>query len=203
MEGYAPFIRTFPSHLSSDLCETLIATYEADKDGQVPGKTFLGLDEGIKKTTDVLLSSRAAWKELDTLIFRLLGEALKAYADAIPQEHDLKAYLLNGPLTDSGYIVQKYKQQDGFYAWHNDFDVRPDGRWRVLTFLWYLNDVELGGETEFIDGTKIKPEAGKLLLFPSTWSLKHRGAMPISCDKYILTGWMYCKCSMTVHERTL
>ena len=64
---------------------------------------------------------------------------------------------------------------------------------RIITFLWYLNTVEEGGETEFFNGRiSIKPEKGKLLLFPSTWTYIHRGNMPISNDKYILTGWIYC-----------
>jgi hypothetical protein len=37
----------------------------------------------------------------------------------------------------------------------------------------------------------VKPEAGKLLFFPATWTYPHRGMMPISNDKYIITGWIY------------
>ena len=36
----------------------------------------------------------------------------------------------------------------------------------------------------------IKPEAGKLLLFPASWTFPHCGQMPISHDKYIITGWL-------------
>jgi hypothetical protein len=63
---------------------------------------------------------------------------------------------------------------------------------RLLTFIWYLNTVENGGETEFFNGRiKIKPEKGKLLLFPSTWTYNHKGNIPISSDKYIVTGWVW------------
>ena len=48
-----------------------------------------------------------------------------------------------------------------------------------------------GGETEIWDSHKIKPECGKLLLFPSCWTFPHRGNVPISGNKYILTGWVY------------
>jgi hypothetical protein len=51
--------------------------------------------------------------------------------------------------------------------------------------------VENGGETEIWDDFKIKPETGKLLLFPSSWTFPHRGVMPISDNKYIITGWLY------------
>ena len=32
---------------------------------------------------------------------------------------------------------------------------------------------------------------GKLLIFPATWTYMHRGNVPISEDKYIVTGWLY------------
>jgi hypothetical protein len=63
---------------------------------------------------------------------------------------------------------------------------------RIITYLWYLNDVEEGGETDFPDiNIKVKPETGKLVLFPATWDFPHCGKMPISSNKYIVTGWLY------------
>jgi len=63
---------------------------------------------------------------------------------------------------------------------------------RIITFIWYLNNVEEGGETLFED-FKIKPMEGSLLFFPATWTYPHSGAMPTSNDKYIITGWIYNK----------
>ena len=56
---------------------------------------------------------------------------------------------------------------------------------------WYLNDVEDGGETEFCGDFTIRPEVGKLIFFPASWCYPHRGKMPISGDKYIITGWLH------------
>jgi hypothetical protein len=50
---------------------------------------------------------------------------------------------------------------------------------------------EEGGETELCIDLKIKPEKGKLLIFPASWLYPHSGKMPISNDKYIVTGWIY------------
>lgn len=62
---------------------------------------------------------------------------------------------------------------------------------RAITYLWYLNDVEKGGETALLSNMKIQPSAGRLLLFPATWTYPHCGMMPESGDKYIVTGWVY------------
>ena len=89
-------------------------------------------------------------------------------------------------------MIQKYEQNKGKYIYHNDSSIKLDkNKFRVITFLWYLNDVEEGGETEFFGYYKIKPECGNILLFPSGWIYPHCGKMPISSDKYIITGWLY------------
>lgn len=62
---------------------------------------------------------------------------------------------------------------------------------RYLVFLWYLNDVEEGGETEFADlGLKIAPKTGRLIVFPPYWMFQHAGLPPRSNDKYILSTYL-------------
>ena len=101
-------------------------------------------------------------------------------------------------MSDTGYQIQKTSPNSG-YTWHDDFDPSYDNTSsagiRVLSFIWYLNDVSEGGYTEFIDGTKIQPERGKFLIFPSTWNFIHRGFPPKKESKYIITGWLHSDCS--------
>ena len=66
---------------------------------------------------------------------------------------------------------------------------------RHITFIWYLNDVNDGGETAFDGIYKIRPKSGKLVLFPASWTYPHCGKMPLSSDKYIITGWIYAPVS--------
>jgi hypothetical protein len=62
---------------------------------------------------------------------------------------------------------------------------------RYLVFLWYLNDVAAGGETEFCDlGLKVQARAGRLLVFPPYWLFQHAGLPPRSNDKYILSTYL-------------
>jgi hypothetical protein len=89
-------------------------------------------------------------------------------------------------------MIQKYDKSSGKYVYHDDFVTEPiHNRYRVITYIWYLNTVEEGGHTEFFGSHLIKPEEGKLLLFPSSWTFPHCGKVPISHDKYIITGWFY------------
>ena len=62
---------------------------------------------------------------------------------------------------------------------------------RLVTFIWYLNDIIEDGYTEFEFGLKVQPRVGKILLFPATWQYLHRGYPPKSETKYLCTGWLY------------
>ena len=60
----------------------------------------------------------------------------------------------------------------------------------MVAWMVYLNDVEEGGETEFLyQSLRIKPKANMAVLWPGSFTHIHRGNPPLSGDKYILTGW--------------
>lgn len=92
----------------------------------------------------------------------------------------------------NAFHMLKYEQNTGRFEYHDDFRIESD-KFRILTFLWYLNDVDNGGETEFFGEIKIKPKRGRLLVFPCAWPYIHKGNVPLSSDKYIITGWVYVK----------
>lgn len=91
--------------------------------------------------------------------------------------------------------AQKYQVGEGGYPyWHSE--VYPqighnEALHRVLLFMFYLNDVEQGGETEFYyQKRKLKPKKGDMVIAPAYFTHTHRGCIPKSNDKYILTSWM-------------
>ncbi len=60
--------------------------------------------------------------------------------------------------------------------------------------MFYLNDIEEGGETEFYyQEKKISPKTGRCVIAPSGFTHTHRGNIPKSNDKYILTSWLKFK----------
>ena len=92
---------------------------------------------------------------------------------------------------DSYYFkIQKTQPGQGYHMWHCESASRK-GCSRILVWTLYLNDVEEGGETEFIfQHVRIKPKAGTLAIWPSGFTHTHRGNPPISGNKYIVTGWI-------------
>jgi Rps23 Pro-64 3,4-dihydroxylase Tpa1-like proline 4-hydroxylase len=87
--------------------------------------------------------------------------------------------------------MQRYIDDQGYYAWHHENEGGTTAK-RELFFIYYLNDVDNGGETEFkFNPKKVKPEAGKLVIAPALWTHKHRGNPPQNGQyKYIITGWI-------------
>jgi Rps23 Pro-64 3,4-dihydroxylase Tpa1-like proline 4-hydroxylase len=182
------YIYTIKNSLSKSLCDEIIDRFEKE-DKKRAGITFAGENKDIKDTLDFHLSHNPdAWKDVDKVLTNELNKALNLYFETINK--DIKILVCDN-LTDLGFQIQKYNKGVGKYIFHNDHQIYlKDGMDRALTYIWYLNDVEEGGETSFFNKGKIRPEQGKLVLFPSCWTYPHAGIMPISSDKYIITGWV-------------
>jgi hypothetical protein len=94
-------------------------------------------------------------------------------------------------LVSKDYNVRIYPKGKGLFNDHIDTGTSQTFD-RLLAFILYLNDVDEGGETEFLNtGRKIKPVEGKVLIFPCNYLFPHRGNIPVSGDKYIATSFLY------------
>ena len=86
--------------------------------------------------------------------------------------------------------LQKTCPGQGYHSWHFESATSLSAN-RLLAFSLYLNDVDEGGETEFLYMKKrIQPKAGRLIIWPAGFTHTHRGNPPLSNEKYILTGWI-------------
>lgn len=181
------FIYIEKNSLSEDFCKRLIELFNKDED-RYQGITRNGVNLKTKNTTDLKINRyKSEWAEIDNILYKELNKHLKIYFDKLDF-----FYRTFAKIEDEGFQIQYYKKDEGQYIYHNDAAVKYDlKRYRFLTFMWYLNDVEEGGETEFFGNYKIKPETGKFVLFPATWTYPHAALVPRSGDKYIITGWFY------------
>ena len=86
--------------------------------------------------------------------------------------------------------IQKTCPTQGYHIWHCEHEAN-EYQTRLLSWILYLNDVEEGGETEFLyQSLRFKPKIGTLILFPAYFTHTHRGNPPLSGAKYIATGWI-------------
>lgn len=91
--------------------------------------------------------------------------------------------------------MQRYRKGKGNYNyWHCEAYPQKGSTeplHRALLFMYYLNDVDEGGETDFYyQDRSLKPKAGQMVIAPAYFTHTHRGRTPVSNDKYILTSWI-------------
>jgi Rps23 Pro-64 3,4-dihydroxylase Tpa1-like proline 4-hydroxylase len=178
------FIFEKKNALAAEFCEDAIKRFESNPQDQYQGRIGQMADKNssIKISTDLVVSGKQHWRDVDRALFKSLGVAIREFRAQYPY--------FNGPFKVMGYGLQR-TDPGQYYHWHIDGGSH-DFSHRKLVAIWYLNDVEgPGGETEFsFQNVQIKPEAGKLLLFPPFWTHEHRGVTLESGVKYIATTWV-------------
>ena len=167
--------------LDKDFCKHCIEKFNKD-DNRYQGEVGSGVNLEMKRSIDLTISDNDNWKEEDNVFYNSFKKTLDSYKKEL--KHPFPDKCLLGRIEDSGYQIQETKPGD-FYTWHQD-----GMNSRILTIIWYLNDINEDGYTEFSSGLKIQPEMGKILMFPALWPWVHRGYPPKYETKYICTGWI-------------
>jgi hypothetical protein len=180
------YIFIIKNSLSKPLCYEIIERFEKQENKR-DGNIATGVNKETKDTTDFhLMEDSENWKDIDKVLSNELSKALEQYFLHLNKTIKIFQYK---DMNDKGFQIQKYEKGIGKYIYHNDF-LHNRKEVRIITYLWYLNTIEEGGETDFWDRGKSKAEEGKLILFPACWTYPHAGIMPISDNKYIITGWI-------------
>ena len=188
--GFKDFIFLQPKQLTPQFCEQVIELYENHPTAQKyrqPGLT-LGARAGDAKnhkwSEDINISNIPDFAVEDKILSIALEKLTKNYLDHVRSFNEGFEPQYSLDYQDSGFQIQK-TTPGGYYDWHHD---QIDDR--RYTYIFYLNDVNHEGETQFANGLKIKPEKGKGLMFPASWEYVHRGIAPKDEIKYIATGWI-------------
>lgn len=178
------YVQVFDESLPIAFCEQMVASFR-----QMTGRHVVrskGWRQGLEDSS---------WTELD--ITPLADDAFKGFFYGKIDEY-LDRYNrrlgLTIPVPTSALLsplrIKRYVAGSG-EAFQPHFDSIGEVANRYLVFLWYLNDVDDGGETEFCDlGLKVQARTGRLLMFPPYWMYQHAGRPPLSGDKYILSTYL-------------
>jgi Rps23 Pro-64 3,4-dihydroxylase Tpa1-like proline 4-hydroxylase len=195
MENYNIFdiVHINKNSISRELCSDMINLFSQEKN-RYPGSTLGGVNLNVKDTTDFKITDAGPnWDKINKVLSKELTNNVTEYVKKCDNIVGPGYSTFGGcDLTSYEMQIQKYEKNVGKYIYHEDglcdFNNR---KIRKITFLWYLNDVTEGGETEFLSKYRITPEVGKLILFPANWTFPHKGKVPLSNDKYIITGWLW------------
>ena len=183
MDKLTDYIRVYENALDLSKCEQYLNLFEEKKEN---------VSLNGKDRHEPLPNS--SWLELN-LNESLQGDEFKGlisklhyYKGVYEQDCGIKVPLRMpdglAPLTMKRYQANS----DDSFEVH--YDSVGNTCTRYLVFLFYLNDVEDGGETVFVDlDVKVAPKAGSLLIFPPYWNYRHAAMPAISNDKYILSTY--------------
>lgn len=189
------FIHTIPNHISKELCDRYIETFEKSKLTK-KGYAYNAddtINESIKKSTDITFNptfldntegaTEEGWGHLMSILHPKLQSGIRSYVNKFPMLDTLSEFGL------SSYNMQRYLPEEGFYSWHCENIGSGSSLNRCFVWMIYLNDVEDGG-TEFLYQNHTEnAEAGKLVIWPAYYTHMHRGQISNTKTKYILTGW--------------
>lgn len=186
------FIGVFDGYFSDEMIDSFLQIY---KDHEYRNDIYKRADYHTDDPTLVKDQSVPDFQfnETQTWINRVPGflENFNMAVKKYEKEYGLQTIVGYKTLRYNPIKLQKTKPGEGYHVWHIEGGGSFNHIKRVLAFTVYLNDVSEGGETEFLyQHKRIKPEKGKLIIWPANFPFVHRGNPPLNQEKYILTSWL-------------
>ena len=176
------YIQVYDNVLKPELCQTLIDKFETNKDQQV--STDL---ENHRHFTEININQHDDWKAMVQGIYL----HLRPYVNKYKEDCDIKEKQWPDKFGFEQIRFKRYLPNDkDEFKEHVDVGDYDSAR-RFLVFFLYLKDND-GGSTSFSEyDTVVSPKAGRLLMFPPTWTYLHTGHKPLKTPKYIIGSYLH------------
>lgn len=181
--------------LSSEVCDTIIQLFDIENQNKINGCKKNTFEQKINSN----LLENNVWFDIKNVLLNEIKIHLELYYNNL-DNNIFHFDITHKNKTINDFIIKKYIKHDKDEknnisqrcknSNNNVIDL-VNKKMSVLNFIWYLNSIDNGGETEYIGSYKIKPEMGKIVLFPSDWFFYYYNNPPISSDKYIITGLIF------------
>lgn len=183
------FIFVGERFFSPRVCTDAINFYETNLEKTEPGSLGEGdVDKKRKHCTEMYLDIRDIFKS-DPDFARSFSNATSTYIQRYPYLNKIWPWQV-----DNCCKLQKYNPGECYWVTHMENEGVPDFNRRILTWMIYLNDVEVGGGTEWPQHNFLtKCRAGDIVIWPAYFTHRHHGLVAPLETKYILTGWFSFK----------
>ena len=185
-------IRVYDDVIDKDSCDTLIGKFEIYENQHED----VYQEEGDKKIAfkQLQMVKFEEWESVQQGMLELFQDYIVRY------KMDCNIKVKQWP-AEYGYEAIRMKRylnndSDRFDPHVDVLDYETSRRF--LAFFIYVNDVEVGGETKFLNMYKpgtyipftVTPKRGRLLMFPPMWPWYHAGLKAESGNKYLIHS--YC-----------
>jgi hypothetical protein len=185
------FIGVYDNVVAPELCELLIKDFELNYEMQLAfNRKRAQVKPGMLIDDDAIdyNSPEENWIFSD-------GSNVMHLVHAVGQcyEHykcEMGGFIGMQPAHFNAVKVQRTTPGQGYHVWHCEQAARETAH-KFMFYIAYLNDVEEGGETEFLyQSIRVAPRKGRVLLAPACYTHMHRGNQPLQGSKYVATGWL-------------
>lgn len=175
------YIKQHEAIVPPEFCEALIRKFNddpnvrADPQPEYSTRRYLNISESKHWIREMTQATQYA----DPLIAEYF-QLPEPYAAAAVQEW-----------LNDGFVLAKYAPGDAC-AFHDDAQspIPPANGLRYLTVIFFLNDVDEGGELHFpMQGVKVKPKRGSVVVFPAQLTHPHE-VLVTKRDRYVLQTWV-------------
>lgn len=192
-DRYQDFIGRFDGQISPETCQGLIALFNDAHKRKLTHEGRTGLRVMKKRKDSVDLSSN----RITDVLQKKYGAHIQAFFDQLSAAHQEYLHRFPGLQDPSTHphgvwefnIQRYYPGGQAYHSWHYE-SAAPQASDRLLAWMSYLNDVDEGGETEFLyQEIKMQPREGRTLIWPAGFTHTHRGLPAKSGVKFIITGW--------------
>ena len=176
------YIKTYDNVLTKDQCNQLIQKFEISTDQQVRTEMM-----NHRYFTEININQHKDWEGFVLNLYDIFRPYVETY------KKDCNITYNQWP-EKYGFEQMRFKKynpdgKDEFKS-HVDVGDYASAR-RFLVFFLYLDDNE-EGQTGFDEyDIKVKPEPGRLLMFPPTWTYLHTAYKPIKKPKYIIGSYLH------------
>ena len=184
------FIGTYDNYILPQECDRVVKLYEDQNKfnntvNRIGSESASILDKQDQQFFAGSSNLNIWWEELEPMMLNF-DMALQHYLKNTGAKE-----AFDNKLHYTSLKIQKTLPTEGYHVWHIEHQKGFNNEPRALVFSVYLNDVEEGGETEFLHFSKrVKPKKGRIAIWPAAFPYLHRGNPPLSGKKYILTSWM-------------
>ena len=164
------FVQTYRDVITPDLSKQLIAMFEESEHQHEEIQL-----EGHRSFTQVTLQNHTEWKPFA----EMLSERFFKYIERYMQDCEISSKMFPEHFAFEQFRMKRYlpNEVDEFCDHVDVGDI--DSAKRFLVFFLYLDDNE-GGATDFPQfNISVKPEIGKMLMFPPMWTHLHAGRKAI------------------------
>jgi hypothetical protein len=176
------FIEVYDNVITLEQCNSIV-NYINTCPNIERGEMGSGVDPSKKDSWDIC-NKFSNETDVDCIVYDALSQCLNDYKIKNPELDGIRHWQL-----ENRYNFQKYLPSGGYPQPHCESTSKTNSN-RVLVWMIYLNTVTDQGGTKFPQYDLVTDAvAGRVVIWPTSWTHFHHGVISETQKKYISTGW--------------